>query len=224
MVLATRTSGRARLLVLLAIGVIATGLPLTFSRAPVLALVPMLALLAIRRQTRWVAIALVTGLAVGASLGVDGIAARSEHSVEAGELDTGRRQRLEEAGRLLSEDPVFGVGPGRYVIALGETVDDTLVPAHNIVAQTAAESGVVGGFLMTAVIATFCWWLVRQRWTVVAAGLALLPIHMLDPYAHVFPTGIVATGFWLATVAIALDGGQGRAESSGRVLDPDLGG
>jgi len=204
-VLAQRRAGAARRIALAALAVIGVAIPLTFSRAAVLAVVPMLLLWGRRRGSRPVAVVFAAGLALGALAGLDGIAAKSGQTVEVETADSGRRDRLAEAWRLVEDAPLAGVGPGRYVIALREVEHIELLPPHNVVAQVAAEAGVPGGALTLATLTAFAWWLVRRRATVVAAGVSLLPFHLLDSYPHVFPLGILITGMWLAVLAIAVD-------------------
>lgn len=203
-VLSTRVRGRARGAALLAVGVMGAALPLTFSRAVVLAVVPMALLWGWSARTRVLAGAMVVGVVVGGLLGLNGISAKGDQTINIESADSGRRQRAEEAINLVEEEPVFGVGPGRYVIALRDVEHDDLLPPHNIVLHAAAEAGIIGGALAFATLGAFGVWLLRRRSAMVlAAGLSLLPFHLLDSYPHVFPVGLLVSGMWLAVVWIA---------------------
>lgn len=201
--LSLRRSGAVRAASLAGLAAIGVGIPLTFSRAAVLSVVPMAVLWALRRTSRPAAATLAVGLAVGVVLGLGGISAKAGHSVDVDAADSGRRDRLAEAWRLMAEEPLFGVGPGRYVIALQDVEHADLLPAHNVVAQSAAEAGVPGALLAGATLLAFLAWLARRAPVTIAAGISLVPFHLLDSYPHAFPLGLVITGMWLSTVAVA---------------------
>jgi hypothetical protein len=203
--LALRLAGRAQTAALIGIAVMGTGIVLTFSRSGFLAVGGMLVLWVLRRHTRTVAAALAAGLLIGAFIGFDGLTAKAEVSTSAERIDSGRRERIREAAELASQEPVFGVGPGRYVIELREIEHQDLLPAHNIVAQQAAESGYVGGLLTLATLGSFGLWVVRRSPMTMAVAFSLLPFHLLDAYPHTFPLGFAVSGFWLAAVMIAVD-------------------
>jgi O-antigen ligase len=202
-VLFVRTTGLPALATLGGLACIGVAIPLTFSRAVVLGAVPMLALWARHRPTRPAAAVFALGLSLGAVLGFDGLLARVEVSTDASTLDSGRRDRLAEAWRLTESAPVFGVGPGRYVIAMAEIEHDQRLPAHNVVAQAAAETGLPGGALALMCVLTFIARFVRRGALVAAASVSLLPFHLLDAYPHAFALGILITGLWLAVVVVA---------------------
>lgn len=205
-VLAARVPPPGRHAVTAALVVMGVALPLTFSRAIALAIVPMLLLWFWRPHTRATATALVAGLAVGVLLGANGISAKTSHTVDVADADSGRLRLAEDALDLVGDNPVFGVGPGRYVIALRELEGHgKLLPPHNVVLHEGAEAGVLGGALTLGTVVAFGWWLVRRSPTVIAAGISLMPLHLLDAYPHVFPVGIFITGVWLAVVAVAAD-------------------
>lgn len=211
-VLATRLRSPARHGAIAALAVMGASLPLTFSRASALSVVPMLCLWLWRRPTRAVGAALAAGLVVGGLLGLNGISAKTARTVDVADTDSGRLELAEDALDLAADHPLFGVGPGRYVIELRDVEGHgKLLPPHNIVLHVAAEAGVVGGALTLATVLAFGWWLVRQPPMVLAAGLSLVPLHLLDAYPHAFPVGIFVSGFWVAVMAIASGPMTGRA-------------
>ena len=198
---------RPRTLVLVAMGVMAAALPLTFSRAALLSIAPMLVLLVFVRPIRRMAVpALIAGLVIGGALaGLGGLESKVARSTDASAVDSGRRIRLEEAGRLIAEDPVFGVGPGRYVIVLRDVEHQQLLPAHDIIAQTAAEAGVPATALLIATLAVFGLWVVHRGVLAVIVAITLVPFHLLDSFPHTYPIGIVISGIWLASLWPAID-------------------
>lgn len=207
--LAVRRDTAIRTASLIALTAMAVAVPLTFSRAAVLAVVPMVLLWFLRPRSRAPAAVLAGGLVIGIALGFGGISAKADQTVDVDAADSGRRERLAEAWRLMEEEPFFGVGPGRYVIALQDVEHADLLPAHNVVGQSAAEAGVPGGLLAATTVGAFLAWLVRRSPVTIAAGISLLPFHLLDSYPHVFPVGLVITGMWLSTVAIAAEAESG---------------
>lgn len=195
-------------------GVIGLGLASTFSRAGVLALVLALvaAAVSMRRRTLRPADALplgaaVVGLAIGIALFSSGWLARAETTSGGnGSVDSGRRQFLADAGELIADHPLAGVGPGRYVTALDDAFPDLDVgrrlPPHDVVAHVAAEAGVPAAALLLVAGAQ----LLRRAWRRRPAALLvvalLLPYFLLDAYPYSFPAGLAM----LAVPAVVLAG------------------
>ena len=69
----------------------------------------------------------------------DGWASKSADSVDGRSVDSGRRDRATEAVRLVRREPLVGVGPGRYVIALEDVEHTELRPAHDLPLHVAAN-------------------------------------------------------------------------------------
>ena len=156
--------GRWRLLAGVAVGVMAVALPLTFSRAALVCPHPDDRADLVRKPIRRAAIpALLAGLLIGGVLAGGGLATKAERSIDVKRVDSGRRVRLEEAARLVAQDPVFGVGPGRYVIALRNVEHERLLPAHDIVAQAAAEAGLPAAVLLSVTLGLFGVWVIEAR-------------------------------------------------------------
>lgn len=204
-VLLIRTTSTARRRALpLGIFVIAMALPITFSRAALLSLAPIIIVLARSPVLRRMVLpAVFVGLIAGASLGLSGLSSKADRSTSVTAVDSGRRERFQEAGRLIAEEPLFGVGPGRYVIALRDVEHTDLLPAHNVIAHAAAESGVLGGVLVAALGSSFALWVWRRGPLVILAASGLVPFFLLDAYPYVFPVGLVISGLWIGVIVTA---------------------
>jgi len=191
----------------------AVAISLTFSRTVFFALLPMVGLLLVRRRGRASALMLMVGMTVGILLGLEGHAAKAEQATDRNRIDSGRIMHLEDAALLVASEPIVGVGPGRYVIALRDfDYAFILAPPHNFVAQAAAETGVPGGLLALAALASFGLWLLRRGTLAVVTGIALVPFYLLDWFPYASPVGLVLSGIWLGVVCATIN----------RPPDPDL--
>lgn len=205
---------RQRPLLVAASAVIGIGLACTFSRAGVLSLLLAVAATAasLRRRTLRRAAALPLGLALaGFAVGVlvfsSGWVERADRtSGGAGAVDSGRRQFIRDAGELVAEHPLLGVGPGRYVTALDEAFPDLEVgrrlPPHDVVAHVAAEAGVPAAALLLVAGAQLVAWAWRRRGADLLLLALLIPYFLLDAYPYSFPAGLAL----LAVPAVALAG------------------
>ncbi len=114
-----------------------------------------------------------------------------------------------DALSIVADEPVFGVGPGRFVAASPfASSDEDLRFAHHEFLQAGAESGLPGSSLAVAI---FLWgfaalWLGPPSRTAVlsAVGLALLGMHASVDYVLHFPAVTLAG-------AAVLGGGLGAA-------------
>ncbi|MBV9411939.1 MAG: O-antigen ligase family protein [Acidimicrobiia bacterium] len=187
------TYGRAALLgVILAIGSLATGL---FSD---------------RRRYLPAVLALCLGVAVPAVLGINGWTARGQQTTRAGDessLTTDRGWLIHEADGLIVDQPVVGVGPGRYVIALTQKFGyernrrvSFFKPVHDLPLLAAAEGGVLAGLLMTALLLAAGWRALVAGRAGLALYLAYLPLVLLDHFPYSFPMGLIITGLWLGAI------------------------
>jgi O-antigen ligase len=120
-------------------------------------------------------------------------------------IDSSRLVRAEEALELIEEDPVFGVGPGLYVVELVDRGVDNggSLPPHNAVLHSGAETGVVGAALSLVLFGALALWALSGGPLALIAAATLAPFHLLDSYPHVFPRGIVISGFWIGVVIVA---------------------
>ncbi len=191
-----------------ALAVTGAGLATTYSRTAVLGLgVGLLVLLGAWVRRRDLALLLAVGavafgLLVGAVGFGDGWIAKGQTSTDTRSVDTGRRDRLQEAWRLIERDPLVGVGPGRYVEALRSVPHTDLLPAHDLVAQEAAEGGILAGILSAAILAGLAWRSLRRGAWSVAVLAPFGAFLLLDSYPFAFPTGLVVSGCWLGLLTV----------------------
>lgn len=205
---ALRDGGPRRPLAL-GIALCAAGIAVTYSRASLLALVPIVVVCAVvgRRRAAFAitAAAIVIGFALGATLFGDGWVAKSSDSLAADTAGTGRSERAKEALRLVREEPVVGVGPGRYVIALHDVEHQLLLPAHNVVLQEAAEGGVLAGALTLVALVALGLRALRRGAAALCCFLTLVPFFVFDSYPYVFATGLVVAALWVGLIELAGD-------------------
>ena len=188
-----------------AIFVLGLSVAFTFSRASVvgLGLVALLGFVAPRGRFRWAAIALVAGLLVGAAIPSEGWEERAAVSVNRETVDSGRVDRLDEARSLIEDEPVFGVGTGRYVIQLSDDTGLLSQPAHNAVLHAGGEMGIPGLLLAAALLVALGWWGLRGGILPLIVGVTLAPLHLLDAFPYSFPRGLVLTGVWVGLLVVA---------------------
>jgi len=156
--------GRSRIVLLLLGAVLLAGAAATFSRGGGIALACALVWLIVRRglPVRAVVVtAAVTGVAalVFASTAQAELSrAFQEKSHIAGTNADTRMLRWQAASRMLSDNPVLGVGPGGFrqeYAAAGHNaeIDEQTPVAHNLFLEVAAELGVPGFALLIGLIA-----------------------------------------------------------------------
>jgi O-antigen ligase len=208
-ILVTQMKESYRGLAAAAVAIMGTAIVLTFSRTALLSVVALFVFWAQDRRARVLTLALVAGVAVGVLLGASGVDAKASKFQTRTNFDSGRVHLAEEALDLVAGEPLFGVGPGRYVLQLQEDSPGTDIvwPPHNVVLHTAGESGVLGGVLAAVTIGSFCWWTSRRSLAAFGVAMVVLPFHLLDSYPHVLATGFVISGMWIATVSTAADAG-----------------
>ncbi|MEW2400771.1 O-antigen ligase family protein [Streptomyces sp. NPDC046862] len=153
-----------------------------------------------------VAAAVVTGAtwAVAEDALPDGLTISLE-----GQLSPHRVQLWRDALGMVHQEPVLGVGPGRFE-DLSPTVAQSLTPdgkPHSAPFQLAAEQGVIGVALLATV---FCWVLYALWWTarptpvVLTAGAALTALAVVAAVGNVLSfTTVTAGAGLLAGIATA---------------------
>lgn len=185
------------------------GIAVTYSRASLLGLAPaaVLVLLASRRSgwriLRASFVVVAIGFVAAALVFGTGWTSRLEDTT-GDNTASGRSERWREAADLASDNLLLGVGPGRYTIELSDRSDSTTfpLPAHNVLAHSAAELGVVGAGLV-AILGVFALLFARRRGALaLAAVLLVVPFFLLDAYPYVIPTGIATTAL-LACVVLS---------------------
>ncbi|MEA3501379.1 MAG: O-antigen ligase family protein [Actinomycetota bacterium] len=199
---------------LLAIGASSALLALTFSRAGfigIITIVVALAFMAIRGDRGAALLAgviaaayLITMLATFSSW-----AARAEHSL-AEDLDDaslGRLTLTRQAGMLIREEPLVGVGPRQYVPTLKARgwIDERYpFVAHTYPLTFAAENGLPAGLVVAGLL---LWLGVAAIRAGPGAGImwaSLLPLLLFDVLHYMYPAGQVMLGLWLGVLAAVL--------------------
>lgn len=185
---------------------------LTMTRSAVLgaasALVFVIAL-ALRRSTRasaLFALALVVATGTGFAWNARAWVGRSEQTFASSSPSNLRGALFLQGQGLLSRDPVLGVGPGNYVLALTKRPDlvrlhpQTPRPVHNVPYLLVVEGGLVALPGVAVLIAG----LLLQAAKGGLAGCAVLgavaPFLLLDHFVWSFPQGIVLGGLVLGVL------------------------
>jgi len=187
----------------LGLAVCACGLATTYSRAALVGMAAAAAAAAlvavVRRDRRAAAIVgtIVVGFAIGMTAFGSGWMARADTSTSASAVDSGRRDRAAEAVRLIRTEPLVGVGPGRYVLALDHVQHDLSLPAHDLTLQVAAEEGIAAGVLVTIALGLLTLRCCRRGLDALLVLLPTVPFLLLDVYPYAFPLGIAGSGIWL---------------------------
>ena len=168
--------------------------------------------LALAFRTRWPALVIGAGMVVAAlSLGLT-VAIGSGSDPVGLEARAGVRGELWAAAEeLADEQPVIGIGPGRFAVRNPVTDDDDLRWAHHGYLQVAAELGVVG-LVLTLGILAWAWavlWRASHRADVTpvsAAALGAVATHATVDYVLHIPAVLVTTavlvgfGSWAGSI------------------------
>ena len=193
---------------LVVVGLAAGAVGLTFSRAGALAVVVAAVLLLLGRKGRAVtaAVVLVTGFGAVAALRLEGWQQRVDQTTSArseADLTTDRGELAGQAVDLIEARPVFGVGPGRYSTAVAADRPELpfVKPVHSVPLLAAAESGVVAGFGIVALLVTLGSTALRSGARRRALYFAWLPFVLLDHFPYDFQQGLLLTGVWAGLVA-----------------------
>lgn len=206
--------GRDRSRIVTFVGVAAFGgIGLTMSRAGVLAAVLALVALAISaqrstdREWRRTVLGVALAVPIGVLLNLSGWLDRASQVTGGAEtVSSGRGALLRQAWGLLTDSPLTGVGPGRYVLALIERPELVALssqsprPVHLTPLLMIVEGGllVIPALLLLALaIGRAC---LRSGAPAVALTLAMLPFLALDHLAWSYPQGILLTGLWLGAL------------------------
>lgn len=134
-------------------------------------------------------------------------AAIQQQGQSVNEMSSSRGDRLHEGLGVYKTSPVFGVGPGRYVIALARHPEllhsdpaDAL-PAHNAALLFLAEGGIPTALALLAVALV----LGRRLLTLGADGIimisAVFAFLMLDIVFVSLPSGLFLLGVWGALLS-----------------------
>ncbi|HUQ58476.1 O-antigen ligase family protein [Lentzea sp.] len=164
LLVALPAKGRSRIVSLLLGAVLVAGAAATFSRGGGIALACALAWLVARRglPVRAVVVtAAVTGLAAlvfAQAAQAELSRAFQEKSHIAGTNADTRMLRWQAAARMLSDDPLLGVGPGGFrqeyaAASRNAEIDEQTPVAHNLFIEVAAELGLPGFAVLIALVA-----------------------------------------------------------------------
>lgn len=163
------------------------------------------------RDRAWAANLVAAGAALGLGVlaNVSGWLLRAEQQTDSVDaLSSGRGALVRQAWELLRDDPVAGVGPGRYVLALVERPELVALsqqsprPVHLTPLLLVVEGGLLvvpALILLAAAIGRACR---RGGAAAVAVALSMLPFLALDHLAWSYPQGIVLTGLWLGALDV----------------------
>ncbi|MGW5735979.1 MULTISPECIES: O-antigen ligase family protein [Streptomyces] len=161
------------------------------------------------------ATAVVTGLtwAIADDVLPEGLSASLE-----GQLDGYRVELWHDALALTGQEPVLGVGPGRFADSSPTVAEHFLADGkpHSAPLQQAAEQGLIGVVLLAAV---FCWLLYalyrspRSTQVVLSAGAALTALAAVASVGNALSLTAVTTGAgYLAGIATARPLGEEPAQ------------
>ena len=99
---------------------------------------------------------------------------------------------------------MVGVGPGTYVDALHAKERVEYLPSHNLIAQDAAEMGVLGGVAALALLGLLGLRVLRGGAWTGAVVVPIVPFLLLDAYPYVFATGLALAAIWLGLARVSL--------------------
>jgi len=177
-------------------------------------------------------LALTVGIGLPAAIWHEGWTNRvtqTTTATTAAQLTTQRGTLTHEALTLIKANPIFGVGPGRYVISLknrfhheADQTVEIFKPVHNVPLLVAAEGGVVAGAVFVAFLALVGWRAARSGPGAAGLYLAYLPFLLLDHFPYSFPQGLVITAIWIGALDASWPGRRARP-GPGQEPDPQAG-
>lgn len=196
---------------------IAVPIGLTYSRMSVLALLGVMsfALFVPRGRRRRNAVglsALLLGVMLPAVVTADGWIARGQQSLGDGgagaggavdRFSSGRLTFAKQAGGLIADEPLFGVGPTTYVDVLGR-VDpslDLVFHVHVVPALIAAESGILAGVVFLLLLVNLALGAWRAGGVARALFCAPLAFLVLDHFLYSSTQGVVLLAIWIGYVS-----------------------
>jgi O-Antigen ligase len=123
------------------------------------------------------------------------------------DMSSARGDRMSEALGIFKLNPVLGVGPGRYVIALASRPEllhsspEDALPAHNAALLLLAEGGIPTALALLVVASV----LGRRVFALGTDGIiltaAVFPFLMLDIVFVSLPSGLFLIGVWGALIS-----------------------
>ena len=186
-------------------GVLAAFTVSTWSTAGALTLGAALALLGLSAVARWPGFAVVGGMIVASTvLAVTAVIALGGDPAGLGERAGVRGELWAAAADLIDEEPVRGIGPGRFGDRSSVSDDADLRWAHHGYLQVAAELGIVG-FALVVALAGYVWFRLWRESSLdpAAAGLGgavmmIIAVHATVDHVWHVPVVLLVAAFWLS--------------------------
>jgi O-antigen ligase len=151
-------------------------------------------------------------LGLAASMGVSNTAWSNRATIHqqgqsVNEMSSARGDRLQEGLGVFKLNPILGVGPGRYVIALAKHPEllhsspEDALPAHNAALTFLAEGGIPTALAFLAVALVLSRRLLKLGADGIIMISAVFPFLMLDIVFVSLPSGLFLLGVWAALVS-----------------------
>jgi len=194
------------------VGVLLAGMSvgLTHSRAAVLGLLLMAPFVAWGAKQRdghllRMGSALFVGFALASAFTASAWLHRVDHSTS-GSLDDvalGRITLAKQAVEIATDNPILGVGPGRYLTVLETQYDvDENYPyrVHNVSLALAVETGIAAAIVLSIIVGTAVVRASRSGPAGGALAMSILGFALFDVLHYDRPVGILMFGIWLAVL------------------------
>ncbi len=226
--IAVRKPGpRIHSVIVVALALSAAMVTITFSRSALLGLVAIVGALIVGglrgdRSSFAIAAVLVAAGVVAVALTASGWTTRVEQSAVSNldEASLGRVTLTEQAFTLIAAEPLFGVGPGRFIPEIedrGLTDEEHPFIVHSYVLALTAENGVLAGLIVLTLLVWLGFAAVRSGPDTGAAYFALVPLLVFDVLHYVYPSPQLMFGVWLGVLSAAIGwSNTGRAQISRR--------
>jgi hypothetical protein len=209
---ALRATGTARLVwsAIAAFALVPIGI--TFSRAAAAGHALGVALLlpgALRRERGHVIVltAVLLGAGLPALITIEGWTSRIDDSPTTRSA-TNRIATITQSLPLIAADPLFGVGPGRSMVAIrgrAELIPGSIVelsPPHDVPVAIALEAGIPAGLVALALVIALGRLAWRRGTTALLVYAPLVPYVLLDNWPYTTAAGLILLGLWAAGAAV----------------------
>jgi len=103
---------------------------------------------------------------------------------------------------LIAADPIFGVGPGRTMVAIRDRADRVpgsiveLNPPHDVPIAIAVEAGVPAGLVALALLVALGLRALRRGTAALLAYAVLVPYLVIDNWPYTTGAGLIVLGLW----------------------------
>jgi O-antigen ligase len=205
------SGGRARVLWLVGIGVMAAALAGTLSRTGALALVLVWGayvwgVFRSRRTYSRVLAASVIPFLFTVGLTFSGWFSRFAQSTSGtiGERTSGRTALISQSLSIITDNPIFGVGPGGYIAELARLhptwPEPALMPVHVVPLLAAAELGILAGAIIVAAMVAFGWRALRTSPAALAVFFSIGVFLLLENRTYWIAPDVALFAVWIATL------------------------